>query len=244
MVIEGGLVSRRVLVTGATSGIGGAVARTTASQGARVLATGRDRRALAELTEAAAEHGWWLRAHPAELTEPAQLAELAAAARSALGGVDTIVHAAGAYQRGPMAAAALTDLDRLFAVNVRAPYALTQALLADLVAAHGDVIFINSTQARWTSPAVGQYAATKHALAAVADSLRAEAGRDGIRVMTLMPGRTATPMQEKIFAEEGRRWRPETLIQPEDVAAVVVTALSLPPRVSVTDLTMVPSGIA
>src|SRR5438094_319306 len=77
-------------------------------------------------------------------------------------------------------------------------------------------------------PEVGQYAATKHALKAIADSLREEVNPKGIRVLTVYLGRTATPMQQAVFQQEGREYHPDTLLQPEDVASVVVNALMLP----------------
>lgn len=76
----------------------------------------------------------------------------------------------------------------------------------------------------------GQYAAAKHGLRAVADSLRAEVNSDGVRVLSVLLGRTATPMQAALAAQEGRAHRPELLVQPEDVASVVGCALVLPHR--------------
>jgi NADP-dependent 3-hydroxy acid dehydrogenase YdfG len=83
---------------------------------------------------------------------------------------------------------------------------------------------------------VSQYAATKHALKAVADSLRAEVNSQGIRVLSVYPGRTATPTQESLHALEGKPYRPTRLLQPEDVAAVVMNALCLPRTAEVTDI--------
>ena len=74
--------------------------------------------------------------------------------------------------------------------------------------------------------------------AGVADSLRAEVNRDGVRVLTLHVGRTATELQERIFARENRPYTPESLIQPEDVADIVVCAITLPRRAQVTTLTI------
>jgi NADP-dependent 3-hydroxy acid dehydrogenase YdfG len=87
---------------------------------------------------------------------------------------------------------------------------------------------------------VGQYAASKHALRAIADSLRDEVNPDGVRVLSVFLGRTASPMQADIYRAEGRRYQPEQLMQPEDVAAVVINALSLPRTAEVTEVRMRP----
>ena len=87
---------------------------------------------------------------------------------------------------------------------------------------------------------MGQYAATKHALKAIADSLREEMNAEGVRVLNIFLGRTATPMQAKVHELEGREYRPESLVQPEDVASVVIHALSMPRTVEITEISMRP----
>jgi short-subunit dehydrogenase len=131
-------------------------------------------------------------------------------------------------------------LDQQFGVNVRGPYALTQAFLPLLRSSRGQIVFINSTAGLSAGPNVGQYAATKHALKAITDSLREEVNPDGIRVLSIFNGRTATPMQAAVHVAEGRDYCPEKLIQPDDVASVVVHALSLPKTAEITDVQMRP----
>jgi len=142
------------------------------------------------------------------------------------GRLDVLIHCAGVIQQDPMERARLTDFDFQYATNVRAPYALTQRLLPLLMAARGQIVFINSSVGLTAKrPDIGQYAATKHALKAIADSLREEVNPKGLRVLTVYLGRTATPMQETISRQEGRAYHPETLLQPEDVASVVLNCL-------------------
>ena len=88
---------------------------------------------------------------------------------------------------------------------------------------------------------MSQYAATKHALKAVADSVREELNPAGVRVLSLFLGRTATPMQASIFAAEQREYNPGILMQPEDVAEVVVNALALARTAEITEITMRPA---
>jgi NADP-dependent 3-hydroxy acid dehydrogenase YdfG len=144
-------------------------------------------------------------------------------------------------RQATLEAARIEDLDVQYSVNVRAPYMLTQHLLPLLTAAQGQIVFVNSTVGLMAKrPEVGQYGATKHALRAVADSLREEVNANGIRVLSVYLGRTATPLQETIHRLEGREYHPEALLQPDDVAAVVLQALFLPPTAEVTDISIRP----
>jgi len=101
-------------------------------------------------------------------------------------------------------------------------------------------VFINSTQGLRAAAGVGQYAATKHAMKAIADSLRDEVNAAGVRVTSVFLGRTATEMQRAIFALEGRQYQPGRLIQPADVAEIVLSLLLLPRTTEVTDIVLRP----
>lgn len=158
-----------------------------------------------------------------------------------IGRVDVLVHSAGVIQLAPMEHARIADLDRQYATNVRAPYALTQHFLPLLSSARGQVVFINSSAGLMAKrPEAGQYSATKHALKAMADSLREEVNSRGIRVLTVYLGRTATPMQEALHRGAETPYHPEALLQPEDVASVVVHTLMLPSTAEITDISMRP----
>jgi NADP-dependent 3-hydroxy acid dehydrogenase YdfG len=105
---------------------------------------------------------------------------------------------------------------------------------------HGQVVFINSSSAIAAKPMSAQYDSTKHALKAIADSLRAEVNLHGVRVLSVYLGRTASEMQERIYQMQGKVYRPELLLQPADVASVLVNALSLPRTAEVTDISIRP----
>jgi NADP-dependent 3-hydroxy acid dehydrogenase YdfG len=141
---------------------------------------------------------------------------------------------------GPHEGASVGDLDRQYQTNVRGPYLLTQALLQNLRARRGQIVFINSTVGLEARAAVGQYASTQHALRAIADALRAEVNPAGVRVLSVYLGRTATARQARIFRLEGRPYAPELLIQPANVAEMVVAALRLPRTAEVTEIRMRP----
>ncbi|HET8643294.1 MAG TPA: SDR family NAD(P)-dependent oxidoreductase [Pseudonocardiaceae bacterium] len=235
------LDGRSAMVTGASGDIGRAIAVALAARGAQVCVAGRDERRLAETVSAVEAHGRPAVALACDLTEPSRVEQLAELVATAHGGLEVLVHSAGSYQRGDLATSSVADLDAQYRVNVRLPYLLTQAVLPMLVRGRGDIVFVNSTQGLSASAGVGQYAATQHAKRAVADSLRAEANRAGVRVTTLHVGRTATTLQERIFASEDRPYPPDTLIQPEDLGELVVAAVTLPRRAQVTTLTVWPT---
>ena len=137
-------------------------------------------------------------------------------------------------------ATSVAEFDRLHATNVRAPYLLTKALLPMLTSRHGQIVFVNSSLALRATARVGAYAATRHALRAMADSLRSEVNERGVRVLSVYLGRTATPMQESVHVAEGRTYRPQRLLQPEDVAQLVTCLLGLPRTAEVTDVCIRP----
>jgi NADP-dependent 3-hydroxy acid dehydrogenase YdfG len=105
-----------------------------------------------------------------------------------------------------------------------------------LFSRQGQIVFMNSSQGMNARANAGQYAATKHALKALADSLRDEVNDAGLRVLSVFLGRTATPMQRDIHAYEQRSYHPDHLLQPEDIAAIVIKTLTLPRTAEVTEV--------
>ena len=235
----GSLCGRIAVVTGASSGIGRAIAVALAREGAQIHVVGRSSAGLAQTIAAAGGHFNWATLQ-ADLTVDSDINRITDAL-SRLECIDILIHSAGIIHQQPIEDAAIEDFDIQYSTNVRAPYLLTKRLISGLIGARGQVVFINSTAGLTAARAdVGQYAATKHALRAVADSLREELNPRGVRVLSLYLGRTASPMQERLFREERRVYRPEMLLQPEDVASVVLHALMLPKTAEITDLTIRP----
>ena len=233
------LEGRVALVTGASSGIGRAIALALSSQGAHVCIVGRDASRLAKT--AAAVRPSLLTEFALDLTVEEDLPPLLRYIEKEIGRLDILVHSAGVIHLDPMERARIEDFDVQYATNVRVPYLITQRLLPLLTRARGQVVFINSSVGLTARrPEIGQYSATKHALKAVADSLREEVNERGIRVLTMYLGRTATPMQQAIFRKEGRFYDPEALLQPQDIAAVLIQALMLPPTAEVTEISIRP----
>ena len=228
------------LVTGASSGIGRAIALELATSGVAVWLVARRAEELEATAAAARRSGACAWTYPLDLGNDEALEQLRARIAKDGDGLDILVHAAGTHFLGAVADAPVAQLDQQYRVNVRGPYLLTQLLLPLLRSRRGQIVFVNSTAGLQSRAGVGAYAATKHALRALADALRDEVNPHGVRVLSVYPGRTATPQQEAIYAEEGKPYRPEGLLQPEDVAAAVVHALAMDRTAEVTDLRVRP----
>ena len=223
------------VVTGASSGIGRAISLALAVQGAALCLVGRRLETLEAVAEQARTTAQ-VRCYRTDLTRDEDISELAARLQRVFESIDLLVHSAGVHSLGKLEDAPVEDFDWQYRTNVRAPYVLTQALLPMLRLRRGQIVFINSSAGLSARANVSQYAATKHALKAVADSLREEVNAEGLRVLSVYPGRTASPMQAIVHEMEGRPYHPERLMQPEDVAAVVLNALSLPRSAEVSDI--------
>jgi len=233
------LAGHRCVVTGASSGIGRAIALDLARADARVYAVGRRRD---ELEALAAEAGKTGAVVPvlADLESDADIETVARDVLDAGAYIDVLVHSAGAITLAGIDALTVADLDREYRVNLRAPFELTRRLLPALRTARGQLVFVNSSAALRAGPSNVSYAATKAGLTALADGVRAQVNADGIRVLTVYVGRTATPMQERVHEREGRRYCGELLLRPEDVAEVVVSSLLLPRSGEVTEVSIRP----
>ena len=228
------------MVTGSTSGIGLAVARALAAKGMCLCLTGRDEGRLRKIAGEMAAQAPRVVAHPANLSCDKGIHGLVARATTDYGRVDVLVHAAGIVRLGHVETAAWGDLDEQYRINLRAPYLLTKSLLALLKESCGQVVFVNSSAGLVPGADNGAYAATKHALHSLAASLRDEVNPYGVRVLSVYPGRTATPMQARVHRFEGRRYEAATLLQPSDVADMIVAALALPRTADVTDIMVRP----
>ena len=234
------LAGLNAVVTGASGGIGRAIAVSLALNGAAICVIGRNEAMLAKTVEEAQVHS---RALPfqADLTSDTDIGRLERLLEAEFKHIDILVHSSGVIYHSPMRSARIEDLDKQYSSNVRAPYVLTKSLLPLLKISQGQIVFIHSTLSLGVKQAdVGQFAATQHAMKAIADSLREELNGEGIRVLSVYPGRTATDRQKRLYELAGKAYRPELLMQPEDVAKMVVAALTLPHTAEVTDISMRP----
>ncbi|GAB2494403.1 SDR family oxidoreductase [Streptosporangium sandarakinum] len=216
------------LVTGASRGVGAAVARALAPTHDLLLG-GRDAEALGKLcAELPGARPW-----PVELTAVTE-ADVAGIDR-----LDVLVHSAGVVTLGRIEETPAEVWRRTMEVNVVAVAELTRLLLPALRAARGQVVAINSGSGLHANPTWGSYAASKFALRAFADVLRQE--EPALRVTTVYPGRIDTDMQRGVRAQENGAYEPERYLTPESVARAVLAAVTASPDAHLTDITLRPA---
>jgi NADP-dependent 3-hydroxy acid dehydrogenase YdfG len=230
------LEGRTALVTGASRGIGAECARALAAAGARVVLVARS---AADLAALAAELPHGATALPADLAQPAAAPTVAAAAREILGAdPDILVHAAGDFPLAALDATTDEDLDRSFALNAVAPLRLTRAFVPAMRArGSGHVVMIGSVADRHVLPGNAVYAATKHALRAIHEALRAESRGSGVRATLISPSATDTALWDPHDPDAAAHLPSRhEMLRPADVAEAVLWAVTRPPHVDVDEL--------
>ncbi|MDX3851870.1 SDR family oxidoreductase [Streptomyces sp. AK02-01A] len=223
------------LITGAGSGIGAAVARRLHERGDDLLLFARDAGRAREL--ASGFPG--ARTLVGDLAQPDRLS-WALAQQSVPDRIDSLLHIAGVVDLGPIGELTPKTWHSQLNVNLVAPAELTRLLLPQLRISHGQVIFVNSGAGLSASAQWGAYAASKHGLKALADALRQEEKPNGVRVTSVYPGRTASPMQAKVHQQEGKEYDASRWIDPESVATALLAALDLPRDAQIDDVTVRP----
>ena len=227
------LSGKVVIVSGGSSGIGKATAEALTTHGAIVESLGRR---IGDESSPAPSY----QRHQVDLTRDEDVSRFAEYVAREYGRVDVLIHSAAMLTMGPVGAASIAQFDELYRINVRGALTLTQNLLDLLRSSRGHIVFLNSSLGLAGKKDFALYSSTKHALKGLADSLREEVNADGLRVTTVYVGRTATPMQALLHSWEGRSYKPDTLLQPSDVASVVLSVLSMPSTAEITDVTIRP----
>ena len=236
------LSGKTAVVTGASSGIGEATARLLARQGCNVVLAARREDRLEAL---AAELGGAALAVPTDVTDPPACEGLVSRAVEEFGAVDVLVANAGLGLNGSIPDGDPEEWRRMFEVNVLGVlYATRAAVRHMLERGSGDVVIVSSLAGRRVPAADGTvYAATKHALTAVAEGLRMDVSQRGVRVTNVEPGlvRTEFPTSSHGSADRFYAEKEYSPIEAEDVAAAVLYAVQQPPRASVNEIVIRPT---
>ena len=216
-----------IWITGASSGIGKALALAFAAQGARLVLSGRNEAALGEVAAACGE----TLVLPFETTDYAALPALADIAWDWRGGIDCLVNNAGISQRSLAVDSAFAVYERIVAVDLLAPIALTQTLLPRMVASgRGRLAFVSSIAGKVGVPMRTGYCAAKHGLIGYADALRAETAHLGLSVHVLVPGSIRTEVSRNALTADGSaRGASDSVIEngidPDAAAADMLAAM-------------------
>ena len=233
---------KTAVISGATSGIGRAIARRLAADGYFLAVISRSEEAVSRLAgELQLESDRW-RGFLADFASADSAENVASELAATFAELDLLVHCAGWLESGTVEKDDGRLLDLHYRINARAPYLLCQRLLPALRRRQGQIVFINSSASQQSGkPELSAYVGSKLMLKGIADCLRQEVNADGIRVTSFYPGQTATPMQAQIQAAAGNDYRPERLMQPEDIAEMVMSTLALPRTAEVTDVAIRPA---
>ncbi|MBN8866757.1 MAG: SDR family NAD(P)-dependent oxidoreductase [Solirubrobacterales bacterium] len=240
------------LVTGASSGIGEATARSLASEGAKVALMARRAERLEKLAKEIAGNGHTALAIEGDVTD--QREAIAAVERTVgdFGRLDIVVNNAGVMLLGPIHGAPTEEWDRMVDVNVKGLLYITHAALPHLFAAAqdserevADVVNISSVAGRVASAGAGVYNLTKHGVGAVSEALRQEASRKGVRVTIIEPGFVDTELQSHNRPEVHEKLKERTAkIEPlhaHDIADAIEYAVTRPAHVSLNELLIRPT---
>lgn len=193
------LAGQVAIVTGASSGIGAALARALAVEGVRVALAARSGAKLEALAAEIAAAGGQALAVPADITDAAQVEELAQRTVRAWGRIDIVVANAGIYVQMPASLLTLDALEQAMRVNyLGAMGTVLAALPVMLRQRSGHLVFISSQDALIPLPTDGPYVASKAAVSGIAQVMRQELAREGIAVTVVYPGRIDTPMIEHL----------------------------------------------
>jgi NADP-dependent 3-hydroxy acid dehydrogenase YdfG len=246
--VAGSLDGRKALITGASSGIGEATALALAGEGAAVALGARRKERLDDLAAKIEGEGGKAVAIEADISSEQQARALVEGANEALGGLDALVNNAGVMLLGPIQGADTAEWRTMIDVNLLGLLYCTNVALPILRDGGGDIVNLSSVAGRIASFGSGVYNMTKWGVTGFSESLRQEGAHIGVRVTCIEPGFVETELQghntNPMVVEQIEKMRETTgdLLQAEDIANAVLYALSQPPRVSINEILVRPSG--
>jgi NADP-dependent 3-hydroxy acid dehydrogenase YdfG len=232
---DASLDGRRAVVTGASRGIGEAIARALDALGARTLLVARSESALSALASELRHAS----AFAADLGDPLGPSRVAAAAAELLGGaVDVLVNNAGAFTIAPIAETTDAVIDGLLAINIAAPFRLVRALLPEMAARKaGHIVTIGSVADRKVFPGNAAYSASKYGERALHEATLAETRHTGVRATLVSPGPVDTAVWDPYNPDSAKGFTPRAqMLRASDVADAVVWALTRPVAVNIDEL--------
>ena len=232
---SGRLAGRTALITGASRGIGRAIAQAYGAAGANLFLTATKLAKLEETRESLAGAAVEVRCHTADVSDPDDVEALFAAAVEWRGGLDILVNNAGIYIGKPFVNYELDDLDRVMNVNVRAVFQLTQLAIRHMLerktgdgVGRGKIVNIASTAGKWESPNQAVYNISKHAVVGMTRCAALETAAQGINVNAICPGFVSTGMFDNLQASADERGVPVEQLQQAIVSRVPMRRLVHP----------------
>jgi NAD(P)-dependent dehydrogenase (short-subunit alcohol dehydrogenase family) len=227
------LTGKVAVVTGASRGIGRAIAEALAKEGALVVLAARDRVALAEAGRACGENALTIEA---DVTDEASVERLFAEVAKHKGRIDLLVNNAGAFDGGPLDELSTEAWDKVLAVNLRAPFLCTRAALKMMKQQQsGRIINVGSIASKRARPHSAPYAASKHGLWGLTQVTAIEGREYGVTCCQLNPGNVRVERRESDKLEDQ-----EPMMTPAEIAEAAVLMAVLPPHVEMLEATVLP----
>ena len=226
-----------ILITGASQGIGAAIAKTFAKEvkGVRLALVARKVAGLQATAKACAKLGAKAEVFECDVSNAESVALMAGAVSRSFGPVDVLINNAGAFTMAPFVETKVDEFDRMIAVNLRSAFLVTQAFLpAMLKRKHGDIFFLSSIAGLGAYPNAAAYCAAKFGVTGLAKVLRAETKAHGVRVCCVHPGATWSPSWEKSGV------KPERIMPAEDIARAILDVHRLSRRTVVEEIVLRP----
>jgi NADP-dependent 3-hydroxy acid dehydrogenase YdfG len=231
------LKDRKVVVTGATSGIGLALVKALHAAGAKLLAHGRTAEKVDALRASASGIGTFA----ADVREPDFAKRLVASAVEQIGGCDVLVNNAGIVWAGPAERATPEKISEMVAVNIDSPFKVAHEAIAHFKKQNsGHLINVTSIVGLKARIYSGIYSGTKHAMEALSDSLRQELARTQIQVSCIEPGMTLTGLHRDFKEHPMKTMQVETPLSAEDIADAIIFTMTRPSHVTIANLVILP----
>lgn len=223
------IAGKVALITGAGRGIGRAVAIAFAQEGVHVGLVGRTLENLHKVAEELKPYGVKVALASADVADLASITAAVESIRSELGAIDILINNAGIGKFGGFMDLTPEEWTNVIDVNVKGVYYTTRAVLPEMIERNtGDIVNIASTAGQRGAPLTSAYTASKAAVIGLSESLMLEVRKNNIRVITLTPSTVATDMAVELKLTDGN---PEKVMQPEDLADLIVAQLKLHRRV-------------
>jgi NAD(P)-dependent dehydrogenase (short-subunit alcohol dehydrogenase family) len=226
-----------ILITGASQGIGAAIARTFAAElpGARLALVARSERNLRAVARDCIRSGATVEIFPCDVARESSVKSMARTVTKHFGHVDVLINNAGAFATASFAQTKVAEFDRMIAVNLRSAFLVTQAFLpAMLKRKAGDIFFMSSIAGLGAYPNAAAYCAAKFGVTGLAKVLRAETKEHGVRVCCVHPGATWSPSWAKSGVKR------ERIMPAEDIARAILDVHRLGRRTVVEEIVLRP----
>ena len=241
------LEGKIALVTGASSGIGEAIALALAEAGATVAVSARRADRLEALVARIEKLGAKGLALPGDMAVEADAVRAVEETVAQLGRIDILINSAGVMQAGGVIGADLDEYRRVFDINMFGTLYTSAAAVPHMIAqGAGDIVTISSLAGRKGGPMTSAYSASKHAVNSFTDAMRQELGEKNIRVSTLMPGATSTEVGDAISDPNWRKAiqahvSKDGAVDPRDIGDTIVFMMALPRRANISEISVRPT---